>query len=269
MSTSFAHDLLEYMPLTPTTKLLKSPSGHILPSLGILYVLPIHLKETLLHMSFYIFDIIEFDLLIGQPIERLIQEGQIGKLNICLGKNLKLTISISHSLNTKSEPCPEPDPIEEVNVASLEALVEPNLEEDAQFFIEEEEDHFVLPKPLDPFEKIAKPPIELKPLPSGLCYGFLNNDPETLVIISDKLSQEETFHLITVLEKHRSAFGYSLKDLKGINPALCTHRIPIDPDSIPSREPQCRLNNAMREVLKKEVLKLLHAKIIYFMPHNE
>jgi hypothetical protein len=41
ISTSFAHDLLEYMPLTPTTKLLKSLSGHILPSLGILYVLPI------------------------------------------------------------------------------------------------------------------------------------------------------------------------------------------------------------------------------------
>jgi hypothetical protein len=41
MSTSFARDLLEHMPLTPTTKLLKSPSGHILPSLGILYVLPI------------------------------------------------------------------------------------------------------------------------------------------------------------------------------------------------------------------------------------
>jgi hypothetical protein len=41
MSTSFAHDLLEYIPLTPTTKLLKSLSGHILSSLGILYVLPI------------------------------------------------------------------------------------------------------------------------------------------------------------------------------------------------------------------------------------
>ena len=34
-----AHDLLKHMPLTPTTKLLKSLSGHILPSLGILYVL--------------------------------------------------------------------------------------------------------------------------------------------------------------------------------------------------------------------------------------
>jgi hypothetical protein len=162
MSTSFAHDLLEYMPLTPTTKLLKSSSRHILPSLGILYVLPIQLKETLVHMSFYIFDIIEFDLLIGQPIERLIQEGQTGKLNICLGKYLKLPISISHSLNTENEPCPKPDPMEEVNVAYLEALIEPNLEEDAQFFIEEEEDHFVLPKPLDPFEEIPKPPIELK-----------------------------------------------------------------------------------------------------------
>jgi hypothetical protein len=69
--------------------------------------------------------------LIGQPIERLVQEAQTEKLNICLGKNLKLPISISHSLNTESEPCPKPDPMEDVNVASLEALIEPNLKEDA------------------------------------------------------------------------------------------------------------------------------------------
>jgi hypothetical protein len=75
--------------------------------------------------------------------------------------------------------------------------------------------------------------------------------------------------LLTVLEKHRSAFGYSLQDLKGISPAVYTHRIPTDLDSIPSREPQRRLNNAMREVVKKEVLKLLHARIIYPMPHSE
>ena len=36
MSTSFAHDLLKRKPLTPTTKLLKNLSGHILLSLGIL-----------------------------------------------------------------------------------------------------------------------------------------------------------------------------------------------------------------------------------------
>ena len=97
----------------------------------------------------------------------------------------------------------------------------------------------------------------LKPLPSGLKYAFLNNDRESPVIISDKLSKDETLWLLTILEKHRSAFGYSLEDLKGISPALCTHRIPIDPAYTPSRVPQCRLNNAMRYVVKKEVLKLL------------
>ena len=34
-------------------------------------------------------------------------------------------------------------------------------------------------------------------------------------------------------------------------------------------KPQCRLNNVMREVVKKEVLKLLHAGIIYVVPHSE
>ena len=89
------------------------------------------------------------------------------------------------------------------------------------------------------------------------------------MIISDKLSEDETLWLLTILEKHRSAFGYSLEDLNGISPALCTHRIPIDPAYPPSREPQRRLNNAMREVVKKEVLKLLHAGTIYPVPYSE
>ena len=124
-------------------------------------------------------------------------------------------------------------------------------------------------EPLDELLEPPKPTIELKPLPSSLRYAFLNNNQDSSVIISDKLSQEESLRLLTVLEKHHSAFGYSLQDLKGINHALCTHHIPIDLDSIPSREPQRRLNNAMREVIKKEVLKLLHAGIIYHVPYSE
>ena len=69
MSASFALDLLKHMSLTSTTKLLKGLLGHILPRLGILYVLPIQVKGTKVHLSFYIFDIMEFDLLIGQPME--------------------------------------------------------------------------------------------------------------------------------------------------------------------------------------------------------
>ena len=50
---------------------------------------------------------------------------------------------------------------------------------------------------------------------------------------------------------------------------ICTHRIPTDLSISPSREPQCRLNNMMREVVKKEVIKLLHVGIIYPVPHSE
>jgi hypothetical protein len=175
--------------------------------------------------------------LIGQPIERLIQEGQTEKLNICLGKNFKLLFSITHSLNVKTEPYLEPNPIREDKVASLNHLLESNLEEDVEFFIEEEDETLLEPKPLDELLEPPKPSIELKPLPTGLRYAFLNNDPESPMIISDKLTQKETLYLITVLEKHHSAFGYSLQDLKGISSALCTHHIPIDPNIIPSKEP--------------------------------
>ena len=103
----------------------------------------------------------------------------------------------------------------------------------------------------------------------GLLYAFLNGDKETPIIISDKLSNEETSKLIANLEKHRSIFEYSMQDLKGISPTLCTHCILIDPSSTPSREPQRRLNNVMQEVMEKEALKLLHAVIIYPIPHSD
>jgi hypothetical protein len=124
-------------------------------------------------------------------------------------------VLIIHSLKTTVEPFPELESIEKVNVASLEELIEPNLEDDAQFFTNEVEDED--PTDLEPLDELLeppKPPIELKPLPSRLKYAFLNNDQDSPVIISDKLSQEESLHLITVLEKHRAAFVYSLHDLK-------------------------------------------------------
>ena len=119
-----------------------------------------------------------------------------------------------------------------------------SLEKDAKLFIEEEDN---LGKTIDlPQEEApARPPIELKPLPAGLHYAFLNGDKKTPVIISGKFSDEETAKLISILEKHRLVFGYSLQDLKGISPTVCTNHIPIDPSNAPSQEPQHRLNNAM------------------------
>jgi hypothetical protein len=89
------------------------------------------------------------------------------------------------------------------------------------------------------------------------------------MIISDKLSHEETQKLVATLEKDRSIIGYSLKDLMGISPSLCTHHIPMEQDNKPIREHQRRLNNMIREVVKKEVLKLLKAGVIYPISDSE
>ena len=64
-------------------------------------------------------------------------------MNIRLGKNFKLSIPNTHSLNAKSEPIPEKDPMEEVKAVSLDNLIQPNLEDDAQFFIEEEDENLM------------------------------------------------------------------------------------------------------------------------------
>jgi hypothetical protein len=89
------------------------------------------------------------------------------------------------------------------------------------------------------------------------------------MIISDKLCNDETRRLVATLEKYRSVIGYSLKDLKGISPSLCTHRIPMEQDHKPVREHQRWLNNAMREVVRKEVLKVLKARVIYPISDTE
>jgi hypothetical protein len=178
-----------------------------------------------------------------------------------------LPASYLRTENTLVEAEPTPDLLEEVMAASLPELAQPNFEEEIPFFTEEDEAPISFE--LDPIEKPERPPVELKPLPPGLNYAFLHGNQETPMIISDKLSEMETQQLITVLETHRSVLGYSLQDLKGISPTLCTHQIPIKPDATPSREPQRGINNNMREVVKKQVLKLLHARIIYPVSYSE
>jgi hypothetical protein len=87
--------------------------------------------------------------------------------------------------------------------------------------------------------------------------------------MSNELSPEENEKLLNLLKKHRKVIGYSINDLKGLSPAFCTHRIPTLDQCKPVVDHQRRLTHAMREVVKKEVIKLLDAGIIYPIPHSE
>jgi hypothetical protein len=118
-------------------------------------------------------------------------------------------------------------------------------------------------------EEPQAPEVDLKPLPKGLKYEFLGLDKTYPVIVSDELSPEENEKLLILLKKHRKVIGYSINHLKGISPAFCTHRIPMEDQCKPVVDNQRRLTHAMREVVKKDVIKLLDAGIIYPVPHSE
>ncbi|KAD4178635.1 hypothetical protein E3N88_27226 [Mikania micrantha] len=118
----------------------------------------------------------------------------------------------------------------------------------------------------DPVEKPsveAPPSLELKELPSHLEYAFLDGDSDLPVIISSSLTEEEKSRLIEVLKANKQAIAWKLMDIKGIHPSFCTHRILMEEDYKPVVQPQRRLNPNMSEVVKKEVLKLLDAGLIY------
>jgi hypothetical protein len=69
--------------------------------------------------------------------------------------------------------------------------------------------------------------------------------------------------LLDVLSEHKEAIGWTIKDIKGISPLLVMHKIHLEENSKPLREPQRRLNPVMQEVVRTEVIKLLDARIIY------
>ena len=106
------------------------------------------------------------------------------------------------------------------------------------------------------------PPIELKPLQDDLRYEYLDDENKCPVIINKELSENETNKLISVLSKQREAFG-SLSDIKGIDPSIVTHKIPMLDDATPFVDIQRRFNPKMKEVVRKEVIRLLDAIIIY------
>uniref|UniRef100_A0A2N9J7F6 Integrase catalytic domain-containing protein n=1 Tax=Fagus sylvatica TaxID=28930 RepID=A0A2N9J7F6_FAGSY len=111
----------------------------------------------------------------------------------------------------------------------------------------EEEQVMAVNEPWRPrFEELLE--TENKPMPS---------------IISAALNEEQQGKLLCVLRDHKLVLGWTIANIKGISPLICTHKIYLEDDCKTSREPQRRLNPTMKDVVKNEVIKLLDVGIIY------
>nr|GEW76088.1 hypothetical protein [Tanacetum cinerariifolium] len=115
---------------------------------------------------------------------------------------------------------------------------------------------------LTPFGE--KPPeLELKELPSHLECAFLEDSNKLLVIIAKNLKVDEREALINVLKSHKQAIAWKISNIKGIDLRFCTHKILMEDVYKPAVQSKRRVNPKIHDVIKKEVIKLLDADMIY------
>jgi hypothetical protein len=126
------------------------------------------------------------------------------------------------------------------------------------------------PRSIESIPSSVQPPKpDLKPLPFNLKYSFLGENKTFRVIISSKLNAHQEGKLLQTLKMHKNALGWTIANIKGIRPLICTHTIYLEENAKPSREMQQRLNPNMKEVVKNEVIKLLDNEIIYPISDNK
>jgi len=88
------------------------------------------------------------------------------------------------------------------------------------------------------FSRTSPPKLELKPLCENLKYAYLGDDETLPVIISNALTSDQDDKLIRVLREHSEALGCTLADLRELSPTLCSHKITLESDIKPKRDPR-------------------------------
>ena len=81
--------------------------------------------------------------------------------------------------------------------------------------------------------------------------------------IATDLTSEEEHELIKLLKEYRDVFVWSFKDLKGVDPAVCEHTIPMREDAKPSKQRPYSHNENFAAKIKEEIDKLKEAGFIY------
>ena len=175
MSVSFASAYFGNEPLAPTNTTFRDKPRSILKGHGIMHNTTIYHDDVVMALDFHVFNIQDFDIMIGHPLEKLfIEPPSSGDLSVKLGRDT-FSIPITRAKNSMTKSPPYPNLPKVVMLVLPFDSPESSLEKDAKLFIEEEDD---LGETIDlPQEEVpTRPLVELKPLPAGLRYAFLNGD---------------------------------------------------------------------------------------------
>eukprot|EP00253_Pinus_taeda_P030082 PITA_30082 len=132
---------------------------------------------------------------------------------------------------------------------------QPLLEHDLPLWLEEGDKDEVYSTPLCTVEATKVKSVEF--------------DRERTLKINSSLSPSQEKELCSLLSSHLDAFAWSYKEMKGVHPSVCTHHIYIKEDCKLVRQPQRRMNLALKDIVKEELQKLLDAGFIYPISDSE
>src|SRR4051812_9135659 len=82
------------------------------------------------------------------------------------------------------------------------------------------------------------------------------------IFVGEGLSPEEREDLIKLIQEYIDVFAWNYEDMPGLDPQVATHRLNIDPEKKPFKQPQRRFRPAMMEVIEAEVKKLIDSDFI-------
>ena len=82
--------------------------------------------------------------------------------------------------------------------------------------------------------------LELKALRKHLMYVYLGEQETLPIIIGSYLTDREEDNLMSILRENTEAIGWTMTDIKGLSPAIVQHRIHLNEEATPKRDPQRR-----------------------------
>ena len=86
--------------------------------------------------------------------------------------------------------------------------------------------------------------------------------------IASELEPEE-HKLVETLREYRDVFAWSYRDLKGVDPQICQHTIPMQNDAKPYKQRPYTYNETFAKKIKEEIDKLKEAECIYEIEHTD
>jgi len=95
------------------------------------------------------------------------------------------------------------------------------------------------------------PSSELKALLSHLKYVYFGEKEALSVIIASHLTEKQEDDLL-MLRDNKEAIGWTMTDIKGLNPLIVQHVIHLIKEAKLKRDPQHKLNPIMQEVVRVE-----------------